>query len=196
MDQTTETESPAQAGAETTTPTTTPTTPTASEQSVPIDRFNAVIEAKKAALARVAELEAKVTEASTAAARVPQLEEALAVTRAGLADERGQAVARTLYGQLPEAERPATLAEYVAAKPAELAFWMGQAQPAAPTTAAKSAPSAGAAPATGAAPAASKGRTEQVREASTALSRAIATGDATQIQSAISSLDRVLASVR
>ena len=129
-----------------------------------------------------------------------QLEEALAVTRAGLADERGIAEARTLYEQIAESERPASLAEYVASKPAELSFWMGGAQAAtqsgATTTASEKASSAGAAATAGDAPAGSRSPLDTLRDARTNLEKAMASGDQAKIEAATRALRSAMAAGR
>ena len=126
---------------------------------------------------------------------MPHLEEALTLTRSGLADERGQAVARTLYGLIPEGERPPSLAEWVASKPADLATWMGgtPATGAEPATQPKGSPAAGAGAAPGDQPAAGKSRTDTLRDATNALMRAQASGDRTKIDRALTDLQRVRA---
>lgn len=98
---------------------------------VPYARFSKVVDAKNTARADLAaaraELDAAKAQAATVASVTAERDRLLALTdslrsehadsiamfRAGLDDDEGQAVARTLHGRLPEAERPA-LSEWLA----------------------------------------------------------------------------------
>lgn len=147
------------------------------EPRVPLSRLQQALDAKKAAEAKIAEYEAKVqsltaaqTEAQTAAKTAA---ERLDLVRAGLDDDDGIEVARVLYGRLQDESKPATLAEWVASKPAKLSPFLGEASPTTPAPTKTS--TGGAAP--GGSPAGSLSPIDQLRSANDRLAKAIASGD-------------------
>lgn len=103
----------------------------AEREPVPYSRFQEVVGKKNAAEARIAELEASIQSAIEKSAtadtlaktindlktahksELAQMQEALGLSRAGLHDPAGVAIARTLYGLEPEDKRPKSLPEYV-----------------------------------------------------------------------------------
>ena len=100
-------------------------------REVPDERFQEVVAQKRGLEAELAEAQKQIqalteqnaTGATIAAsfdrdregfeASIAGLREELGLSRAGLSDPRGVAVARAEFGVLPEDERPATLAEWV-----------------------------------------------------------------------------------
>jgi hypothetical protein len=120
----------------------------AAKQPVPYERFAAVVAERKALRSQVAgtaDLQAKLdaatkratdAEAALASGR-QEWEERSALWKAGVDDDDGIDVARTLYGRLPADKRP-TMSEWIAGLKAEgatvpkpLAPYLAQQQPAA-----------------------------------------------------------------
>ena len=101
-------------------------------RTVPYARFQEVVARRNEAETRIADLEAQLQAASERGAtadtlaatiadlkashkgKVAELQEALGLSRAGLNDPEGVAVARALYGAQPEDSRPGSLLDYIA----------------------------------------------------------------------------------
>lgn len=101
------------------------------ERTVPYSRFQEVVGKKNAAEAQIADLQAQLQAASEKSAtadtlaqtiaelktghksQIAALHEELGLSRAGLNNPEGVAVARALYGAQPEDSRPKSLLEYV-----------------------------------------------------------------------------------
>lgn len=164
------------------------------EAMVPSYRVREEADAKRAALARVADLEAKLQAEQEKTRRLPELEAQIATLKTeweterglwslGFADEEGIEVARTLHARLPEEGRPSLVEWLTQAKaepskaPRALQPYLAAGADSAPSRSAPVPPRA-----TGAAPAAAAGSAgsapvyspEQIREMR---ERAVKTGD-------------------